>query len=340
MLLLLALLAATPDVTGYAGQQPQLAGAGNAVYLAVARDSRIVVLRSADGGRTFHETSAIAPGGQLAAGRHRGPRIAASDHTVVVSAIVGAEGGGKDGDVVVYRSTDEGRSWSDGTRINDVTGSAREGLHAMGSNASGVVALAWLDLRQHGTRVFSAVSRDRGATWSSDVLVYGQTSGSVCECCHPSVLVDPDGRIAVMFRNQMEGHRDMYLAWSRDGRVFEPATKLGEGTWPLQACPMDGGGIARSGSGAITAWRRENAIYLAPPRGPEQRIGTGSDPAVSAAGARVDAAWVDDAGVTLRQGDRTTPLGPGHFPSLLALDEATIAAWENEGRVLVRRVDR
>src|SRR4051812_10666858 len=98
MLLLLALLAATPDLAGYAGQQPQLAGAGNIVYLTVARDNRIAVLRSSDGGRTFEETSTIAPGGQLAAGRHRGPRIAVSDHTIVVSAIIGAEGGGKDGD--------------------------------------------------------------------------------------------------------------------------------------------------------------------------------------------------------------------------------------------------
>ena len=340
MLLLLALLAAAPDVTGYAGQQPQLAGTGSAVYLTVARDNRIVVLRSADGGRTFDDSSTITPGGQLAVGRHRGPRIAVIDHTVMVSAIVGAEGGGKDGDIVVYRSTDEGRSWSDGVRINDVTGSAREGLHAMASNASGVVALAWLDLRQHGTRVFSAVSRDGGATWSPDVLVYEPPSGSVCECCHPSVLVDHDGRIAVMFRNQVEGHRDMYLAWSRDGRAFEPAAKLGECTWPLEACPMDGGGIAPSGSDAITAWRREDVVYLAPPHVPEQRIGNGSDPTVSTVGDRVDAAWTDAAGVTLRRGDSTTTLGPGHFPALLALDDATIAAWEHEGRVIVRRVAR
>ena len=71
LLLLLALLAAASDVTGYAGQQPQLAGAGSAVYITVARENRIVVLRSADGGHTFAETSTITPGGQLAVGRHR-----------------------------------------------------------------------------------------------------------------------------------------------------------------------------------------------------------------------------------------------------------------------------
>jgi hypothetical protein len=340
MLILLALLAAAPDVTGWIGQQPQLAAADRRVFLSLVRDNTIVVLRSTDGGRQFEEQSVIRPAGTLAAGMHRGPRIAVTDRAVIVSAIVGGQGGGKDGDVVLYRSADEGRSWSEGLRINDVPGSAREGLHAMAANRSGVTALAWLDLRQPGTRVFSAVSRDGGLTWSHDLLAYESPSGSVCECCHPSVAVADDGAIAVMFRNQLEGHRDMYIVWSRDGRAFEPASKLGEGTWPLQGCPMDGGGVAISGTRAITTWRRAEDIYLAAPNRTEERIGAGRNPAVSAAGLHVDTAWTDAAGLTLRQGQRTTVLGPGRFPSVLAFEDATLLAWEDGGRVLARRIDR
>lgn len=44
--------------------------------------------------------------------------------------------------------------------INDVPAAAREGMHGFAASDAGVVAVAWLDLRQKGTRVYVAVSRD------------------------------------------------------------------------------------------------------------------------------------------------------------------------------------
>jgi BNR repeat protein len=339
-LIMLALLAQSPVVTGWPGQQPQLAGDGRRVFLTFVRDGAIVVLRSADRGRTFGEASPIRPAGKIAVGNHRGPRIAVTDQAVVVTAIVGEQGGGKDGDIVAYRSTDEGRSWSPATVLNSVPGSAREGLHAAAANAGGLVAAVWLDLRHTGTRIFAAVSRDGADTWTHDAEVYASPSGSVCECCHPSAVVSADGRVGVMFRNQVEGHRDMFLAWSQDGRSFRPASKLGEGTWLLRACPMDGGGVAMAGADAITTWRREDAIFLAAPSAPERRIGDGRDPAIAVYGRTVEAAWTTDGAVTFARGDERTTIGPGRFPALLALGDRTLLAWEHDGSVHVRVVNR
>jgi hypothetical protein len=67
-----------------------------------------------------------------------------------------------------------------------------------------------------------------------------------------------------MFRNSLAGARDFYLARSKDGASFTIA-KLGEGTWPLKACPMDGGGIAIADGKVVTAWRRNFDIFLARP---------------------------------------------------------------------------
>ena len=47
-----------------------------------------------------------------------------------------------------------------------------------------------------------------------------------------------------MCRNKLGGSRDLYTLRLRDGRAAGPAVKQGEGTWKLDACPMDGGGIA------------------------------------------------------------------------------------------------
>src|SRR6185436_1997139 len=198
-------------LASFAGVQPQLAAGGGAIYLTFAAGDAISVARSIDGGATFAAPTVLPAAGKLALGKRRGPRVAATAQAVIVAAVAGARGGGADGDLILYRSTDQGRTWAAPIVVDDVPGAAREGMHGLAANASGLVVLAWLDLRQKGTRIFAAVSRDHGATWSPDRLVYTSPSGSVCECCHPSVAVADDGRIAIMFRNQVDGRRDMYV---------------------------------------------------------------------------------------------------------------------------------
>ena len=59
----------------------------------------------------------------------------------------------------------------------------------------------------------------------------------------PVLAIDATGQIVVMWRNWLGGSRDMYLARSRDGVTFSKPEKLGTGTWQINACPMDGGGL-------------------------------------------------------------------------------------------------
>src|SRR5690606_30487486 len=61
----------------------------------------------------------------------------------------------------------------------------------------------------------------------------------------------------------LAGHRDMYFAVSRDGGGrFSDARKLGQGSWKLDACPMDGGCLAVSAKGEMTTvWRREQQVF-------------------------------------------------------------------------------
>src|SRR5690606_3684534 len=124
---------------------------------------------------------------------------------------------GKDGDVLACRSADGGKTWQGPIRVNDAPNAAREGLHGMTSGSDGLLCCVWLDLRHAKTEVMSSTSRDRGATWSNNVLVYRSPDGSVCECCHPSVAIGRDQRVHVLWRNSLGGNRDMYVATSGDG---------------------------------------------------------------------------------------------------------------------------
>jgi hypothetical protein len=340
--LLLAVAASPPAPVQFAGVQPQLAAAGRRVALVFGEAETIYVAVSRDGGRSFSPPVAVPSQGKLALGRHRGPRIAILEKAIVVTAILAAETG--TGDLFAWRSTDDGRTWSAAARLNGVAASAREGLHGMGG-AGKLVAAAWLDLREPGTELRAAVSNDGGATWSEDRLVYASPSGTICQCCHPSVAVSPKGEIAVMFRNALDGSRDLYLTMSRDGgRSFASATKLGNGTWKLEGCPMDGGALAVDGGGMIgTVWRREKEVFFARPGQPEQLLGTGADPAIAVGrGGAWSVAFRNEGGVSLRGGkgsEARSLASGGQAPAILALDDGGwLAAWERDRRVFVAPV--
>lgn len=343
-MLLIALLVAIdilPASADAPNRQPQLAARAGTVGLTYAAGNTVYYAASDDGAKTFSKAVAIPAKGRLSLGMHRGPRLAFTQASIVISAIVGEQGGGKDGDLLAWRSNDGGKTWSEPVRVNDVAGSAREGLHAMAFGGTDTLFAAWLDLREQGTRIYGAVSKDGGATWSPNRLVYESPSGSVCQCCHPSVAIDAAGIIHVMFRNALEGSRDLYVARSVDGgKTFEPAMKLGDGTWKLDACPMDGGGLAVNAKGEVsTVWRREQTIFATLGRNREKALGTGRNPSLAGTTNGRFAAWTEGSSVMLKKpaSDEATIVGDGAFPSLAGLPNGSLLmAWESKGSITLQ----
>ncbi len=313
-------------------------GSGKSVYFTA----------SSDRGLTFSKPVEIASIPLLALGRHRGPRVAFSGQALLVSAIGGstlatgphAHGLSTDGDLLLWRSADNGRTWSKSTIVNDVPGSAREGLHAMAADDQGHAALVWLDLRGKGTRLYGSFSNDSGATWSPNFLVYESPDGTICQCCHPSLAATGSGEFAVMFRNALAGCRDMYVLRMSAGKVIDKPAKAGQGTWPINACPMDGGGLANSSKGLAAAWRREQELFVVLPGDAEQRVGEGKDIALAAAGDQVYAVWSQAEGIRYWTNGRAGTLSEsGAFASISTLpDGSALAAWENNGAISLARL--
>lgn len=329
-------------------REPQMAVQGKTVGLTFGAAKAIYFSLSRDGGQTFDAPMKVNEAEILPLNRHRGPRIVMlRDGSIAISAVTGrklaegphAHGLPSDGDLWLWRSTDTGKTWSPGIRINDAPGASTEGLHALAADAQGNLFAAWLDKRVGtGTELYGARSTDGGRTWSKNVRIYASPSGTICQCCHPSVAFDADGRILVMWRNWLDGSRDMYLSRSRDGVNFAKAEKLGQGTWPLNACPMDGGGIAVAGKRAVTAWRRDGEVFLAAPGEAETKLGKGIDVAVAAGtDGSVYAVWTSKAGLLASKPgvkDPVTLAPKGTFPTVVALTGGgALAAWESDGRI-------
>lgn len=309
-------------------KQPQVAvGPNRNVFVAFGKGDSIYVSAWTNTAMGFKEPSLVAKVPKLSLGMRRGPRIVATSHSLAVSAV-----SHEDGNLYCWVSDDVGTRWNKGARVNDEAGAAREGLHAMAAHGD-TVAIAWLDLRTKMTDLRGAISKDGGVTWSKNFLIYRSPDGHICECCHPSLAFGPDGKLFAMWRNCLNGSRDMYLAVSDDGgKIFSAAQKLGSGTWTLNACPMDGGALAiRDDGSPYAVWRRSKAVFSSSTNSETLLEPEGSQPCVAVAGVSIFTAWQHGGEIIIRKAHAEGPVSlsvPGKYPALAAFGSEVIVVWE------------
>jgi hypothetical protein len=320
------------------GKQPRAAVNRDAAVAVVYGQGDDVFCRiSNDGGASYRVPTRVGSVERLMLGMRRGPQIAAMGSSFVVTAI------GREGGLVSWRSSDGGGSWAGPVLVNDRTASAREGLHGLAGGAR-ALHVVWLDLRDGRTKIFASRSLDEGKSWEANRLVYESPDGTVCECCQPTVAADDKGEVVVMWRNSLAGARDMFAARSKDdGRTFSAAQKLGEGSWRLQACPMDGGGVAVNGGRVATAWRREETVYSAAPGEAEAELGRGRNAAIAFGPGGPHIAWQTPEGDVVLKKAASTPevIGRGRFPSFGVAPTAKgplLIVWEDPEKGAMSRV--
>jgi hypothetical protein len=253
--------------------QPQLAvGSDGRVWLTYAKAGDVFVACSNDDGATFAQPTKIGTVPHVMVGMRRGPRIAAQGDRVTVTVIAH--------ELIAFHSGDGGETWSDAVTINDVPTSAREGLHDLTRAANGKLFVTWLDLRNGTMELWGAESNDAGRTWENDEQIYRSPDTSICTCCQPSAMFDASGTLAVIWRNSIGGSRDMWLATRSNGaKEFTSARKLGEGTWKIDGCPMDGGRILAVDAGNFaTVWQRAGEVFFCSTTGAEINLGQGKQP--------------------------------------------------------------
>lgn len=288
--------------------QPQLAAASDGrVWLVYGQGHDVAVARSDDSGNTFLPPSTVATLPQLMLGMRRGPRIVARGDTITVTVVAP--------ELLAYRSTDAGRTWIGPVTVNDVAECTREGLHDLALSPNGELFATWLDLRNGKMELWGASSRDGGATWAKNQQVYKSPGVSICECCHPTALFDADGNLAVMWRNSIDGSRDMWMTTRAKGATqFAAAHKVGQGTWQLNACPMDGGRIVALGGGKFGAiFQRAGEVFYVSDTGAEISLGKGKQPIAMLEDREPLLLWQDGS-------DLVSVKGSGHAPTKRATD--------------------
>lgn len=184
-------------------------------------------------------------------------------------------------------------------------------------------------------KVAGASSADEGMSWSKNRIIYKSPDSTVRECCKPSVQMK-DQLVVFMFRNWVDGNRDLYIMKSSDGGLrFNQEQKLKSGNWKLNACLMDGRGLVINPDNSIfTVWYRQEIIYGCEASQEESIVAKGKQPTIAGNSNKYFISYVNEGNVYCRMPDgNIVNLGQGRYPNLKLQDEgSSICAWEMAGK--------
>jgi len=321
-------------ITIATGSMPNMAAdkLGNPAIVYGMNDS-IMIVSSTDQGRTFSTPQLITKLPELVASAMRGPQIAFVSGGFIIAAC------NKAGNIFLIKKEENG-NWLQAKKLNDVDTVCKEGFISLASEGQNLFCV-WLDLRNGHNEIFGARSSDGGVSWSKNILIYASPDKTVCECCKPSVAIKAN-HVFVMFRNWIKGNRDLYLIESNNsGSDFGQAKKLGDDSWALDGCPMDGGALVINPSGSLqTVWRRKNKIYNCIPGQHEQEIGEGKNCTIEYANGEDVYAWTENGEIIITTAKQKINVGKGSIAIIKSNgNKQVICIWENERKIRAATID-
>jgi hypothetical protein len=320
------------------GQQPQISVDNKGIIRVVfGLKDEIYCATSNDEGMAFSKPVLVAKVPKMHLGMSRGPQIASSAGFSIITAM------DQSGTIHWFKLDHLSKEWKNMGTINDLKGSAPEGLMNIAADKKNNFYAVWLDIRigKSNQIYFSSLSGN-AARWSKNLLVYRSPDGVVCGCCKPNIAVQ-GSEVAIMFRNWLNGSRDLYLTKSSDGgKSFTSAQKLGLGTWKLNGCPMDGGGIVIDPSKVIrTTWQRNGVVYYCQPGESEINIANGRNSNISGTGSNTVLTFQTNDTVkliTLKNKNAIVVGNGGFLKSTILPDNKILCVWEQDNQIKFKRI--
>ena len=321
------------------GEQPQLATDNKGVVrLVYGKDDKIFCSTSKDNGLSFSKPVLVGQIAGMHLGMSRGPQLASSSRYSVITAM------DKSGNIHWFRLNNLSGQWISMGLLNDLPGSAPEGLMSIAADRNDNFYAVWLDIRtgKHNQVYFSSLPGGK-THWGKNILAYSSPDGHVCECCQPHITAK-GAEIAIMFRNWLNGSRDLYLMTSLNkGKTFSVTQKLGSDTWKLNGCPMDGGSLMIQTPGDVaTTWQRKGDIYFCRPGQNEVYLGKGSHPSVFESDGNAVVAFHSKDTIKMLglKNKKVIIAGEGDYAKAVALPgNQVLSVWEDNNEIKYKRIN-
>ena len=331
------------------------------------KSGQVVLQRSDDGGATWQQpvrvNSAVEP---VAAEGENRPKLAFGTAGEIYVTWTSPTSEQFTGDIRFARSLDGGKTWSAPTVVHRDRQLITHRFESLLVDPKGRLWVAWVDKRDlkvaeeagreyRGAAIYYSHSDDRGATWSTDTKL----ADSSCECCRIALAVNPQGRVAAMWRHVFEPNERDH-AFAVLGASTPAVERVTLDRWRVDACPHHGPSLAFGPDGTRHAvWFDQvdgqgRAFYgqLAP-SGPThvRTLPAGATHAdVAATGRTVAVVWKrfdgsvtkieslisNDAGRSFAPGPSLQTGGDSDQPRLVTSKQRILVVWRNADGIAVR----
>jgi hypothetical protein len=192
--------------------------------------------------------------------------------------------------------------------VRNINRKPSEGF-SLAADHKGNVTACWLS-----DKLYANVSHDNGETFEPFIEINKQFNP--CNCCTTSAAYGDDGKLAVLYREETNNERDMYLVlWDQD-RGQMTRKRVSRTLWKIDACPMSYYTVVREQGGFLAVWPTKGEIFFA---------------------------HLDGKGESSLQAEFKTPGRSGMRTGMLALrapDGSTLVAWKHDGQLGWQMYDR
>ena len=139
--------------------------------------------------------------------------------------------------------------------VRNINKTPSEGF-SLAADARGNVTAVWL-----ADKLYANVSHDHGESFGATQEI--STEFDPCNCCTTSATYGADGRLAILYREETNNDRDMFLVlWDQSSGTVSrrPVSTV---NWKIDRCPMTYYSVVPDGDGYVAAWPTQKAIYFA-----------------------------------------------------------------------------
>jgi hypothetical protein len=154
---------------------------------------------------------------------------------------------------VLYARLDRGANAF--TALKNINHTPSEGF-SIAADANGNVTTCWLS-----GKLYLNTSRDYGKTFGPNIEI--DLNCDPCDCCTTNCIYGADGRLAILYREETDNQRDMFLLlWDREANKVA-RTPVSTTLWKLDACPMTYFAVSRQQDSYVAVWPTRRQIYFA-----------------------------------------------------------------------------
>jgi hypothetical protein len=176
-------------------------------------------------------------------------------------------GGGRSANIVYCVSKDGGSTWTTPISVDsDPKQGIMRGFFDAVVLPNDEIAVAYLkdvaNSTKHEERDLRMVVTKNGAFQPEKVI-----DPVVCDCCPINMLIDANGALNIVYRDNNDDIRDMAKMISTDNaETFSKSQILHNDEWKISGCPHSGAVSSTSGKGSLFAWfsgaEKEKGIRL------------------------------------------------------------------------------